>query len=235
MVGLTRLGGWVLEVVSDTGDDNTGKVRSLKETLRKVRTAEAERSDVVVELRDAERARLELLADELRGVFAEVPAEDEQFIFTVAAGTPSRLWVDMTAFVVMGRDRRTYRFLKDTRLGRSIILETAKLEDIADTITQYVAERIIERERAIEGDWLLKRVTREDAGRRRDTRETRSERRPLFATEPRDEAAPAVAARSSMTQALVDGRTLGWVVAAFLAGILIAVTVLFGYAWTAAG
>ena len=150
------------QAVSDTGDSNTEKVRSLKDALRKVRTAETERSDVVVELRDAERARLELLADELRGVFAEVPADDEQFIFTVAAGTPPRLWIDMTAFVVMGRDRRTYRFLKDTRLGRSIIVETAKLDDIADTITQYVAERIIERERAIEGDWLMKRVMRDE-------------------------------------------------------------------------
>ena len=220
--------------MSDTGDDNTGKVRSLKETLRKVRTAEAERSDVVVELRDAERARLELLADELRGVFAEVPAEDEQFIFTVAAGTPPRLWIDMTAFVVMGRDRRTYRFLKDTRIGRSIILESAKLEDMADTITHYVAERIIERERAVEGDWLLKRVARDDGNRRREARDVRPERRTLFSPEAREELPPA-STRPSAAAAWMDSRTLGWVVAAFLAGILIGVTVLFGYAWTAAG
>ena len=130
-----------------------------------MRTAEAERSDVVVELRDAERARLELLAEELRAVFNEVPPDDDQFIFSVAAGTPPRLWIDMTSFVVMGRDRRSYRFLKDTRLGRTVILETAKLEDMADTITHYVAERIIERERAMEGDWLIKRVARDDASR----------------------------------------------------------------------
>jgi hypothetical protein len=226
----------LLKTVSDTGDDNTGKVRSLKDTLRKVRTAEAERSDVVVELRDAERARLELLADELRGVFAEVPPEDEQFIFTVAAGTPPRLWIDMTAFVVMGRDRRTYRFLKDTRLGRTIILETAKLDEMADTITHYVAERIIERERALEGDWLLKRVTRDEGTRRRDGREARPERRVLFGSDAREEAsASAPTARAGAMQAAIDARTLGWVVAAFLAGILIAATILFGYAWTAAG
>src|SRR5262249_3466717 len=99
--------------VSDTSDNtNAGNVRSLRDTIRKVRTAETERQDVVVELRDAERARLELLAEELRSVFAEVPPEDDQFVFSVAPGTPPRLWIDMTAFVVMGRDRRTYRFLK---------------------------------------------------------------------------------------------------------------------------
>ena len=113
--------------MSDPTDTRPEKVRSLRDTIRAVRTAETERADVVVELRDAERARLELLAEELRGVFAEVPAEDDQFIFTVAQGTPPRLWIDMTAFVVMGRDRRIYRFLKDTRLGRTIIVESAEL------------------------------------------------------------------------------------------------------------
>src|SRR5262245_66552463 len=110
--------------MSDTFDRGGGNtVRSLKDAIRRVRTAEAERSDVVVELRDAERARLEMLADELKGVFAEVPAEDEQFVFAVAPGTPPRLWIDLTSFVIMGRDRRTYRSLKDTRLGRTVLRE----------------------------------------------------------------------------------------------------------------
>jgi hypothetical protein len=219
--------------VSDSNDNNAGKLRSLKDTIRKVRTAEAERSDVVVELRDAERARLELLADELRGVFAEVPAEDEQFIFTVAPGTPPRLWIDMTAFVVMGRDRRTYRFLKDTRLGRTIVLETAELGDVADTITHYVAERIIERERSLEGDWLMKRVMRDEVGRRRDARnvrEARENREARAAALPAALAGPMIGGANPQP---IDGRVLGWVVAAFLAGILIGVAVLFGYAWVA--
>ncbi len=202
--------------MSDTTDNNAEKVRSLRDAIRKVRMAETERSDVVVELRDAERARLELLADELKGVFAEVPGEDEQFIFTVAAGTPPRLWIDMTSFVVMGRDRRTYRFLKDTRLGRTVILETAKIDDVADTITNYVAERIIERERAIEGDWLIKRVMRDEASRRKEARAVAAAA-----------VAPAPVKRDTIN--------LGWIVAALLAGILIGVIVLFGYAWIAVG
>jgi len=204
--------------LSDPSDDTTGKVRSLRDTIREVRTAETERADVVVELRDAERARLELLAEELRGVFAEVPADDDQFIFTVAQGTPPRLWIDMTAFVVMGRDRRTYRFLKDTRLGRTVIVEGAELADVADTITHYVAERIIERERAIEGDWLIKRVMRDESERRQEARQVVAA------------AAQAVAAPEK-TPARLDSRALGWLVAAFLGGILIGVVVLFAYAW----
>lgn len=215
--------------MSDTTDNRGENVRSLRDTIRKVRTAEAERSDVVVELRDAERARLEILAEELRSVFNEVPADDEQFIFSVATGTPPRLWIDMTSFVVMGRDRRSYRFLKDTRLGRTVILETAKLDDMADTITHYVAERIIERERAMEGDWLIKRVIRDDATRREASGRRDEGRR----AETRD--AIASAAMNPPSRRGVDPRNLGWAVAAFLGGVLVGAVILFAYAWVAVG
>ena len=216
--------------MSDITDNRGEKVRSLRDAIREVRTAEAERSDVVVELRDAERARLEMLAEELRSVFNEVPAEDEQFIFTVAAGTPPRLWIDMTSFVVLARDRRTYRFLKDTRLGRTVIVETAKLEDVADTITHYVAERIVERERALEGDWLMKRVVRGETSRRGAA----VQREELRRAEAREALAEATAV-SAPPRGRLDERTLGWIVAAFLGGILLGVAVLFGYAWVAVG
>jgi hypothetical protein len=42
---------------------NPKNVRSLKDAIRQVRTAAAERSDVVDELRDAERARLDQTTD----------------------------------------------------------------------------------------------------------------------------------------------------------------------------
>jgi len=203
--------------MSDT-TDNRGKgekVRSLTDAIRKVRTAEADRSDVVVELRDAERARLEILADELKSVFAEVPAEDEQFVFMVGPGTPPRLWIDPTAFVAMSRDHRTYRFLKDSRLGRTIILESDDLAAIADTVTRYVAERIVERQRAVEGDWLVKRAAREEGGRRLDARQ-----------------ALAAAAAETTGRGALDRRALGWMVAAFLGGLLIGVLGLLIYVWT---
>ena len=58
----------------------------------------------------------------------------------------------------MARDKRTYQFAKDTRLGRTMLAESASLEVIADAVTRYVAERIVEREQAIESDWLTKAV-----------------------------------------------------------------------------
>lgn len=134
------------------------KVRSLREAIRKVKFAEVERTDVVVELQESERARLELLSDELTDVFKEVPEDDDQFSFQIVPGNIPRLWIDITSHVAMGRDKRVYRFVKDTRLGRTVILETADLEDMADCITEYIAERVLERERTVEGDWLSKRL-----------------------------------------------------------------------------
>lgn len=194
----------------DRGGGNT--VRSLKDAIRRVRTAEAERSDVVVELRDAERARLEMLADELRSVFSEIPDEHDAFALNIAGGTPPRLWVDMTSFVVMDRDRRTYRFLKDTRLGRTVILESDDIDAVADMITSYVAERIIERERAIEGDWVLRRNRRDEEPTRRRTIRNLA----TSLTEPRADAP--------------DRRVTGWIVAAFLGGLLIGMVALVTYA-----
>lgn len=192
------------------GPGAPSNVRSLTDALRRVRVAEADRSDVASDLREAEQARLDMLAEELRDVFAEVPAEDDQFIFTVSPGNPPRLWIDMTAFVMVGRDRRTYRFLKDTRLGRTVIVESANIDDVADTITNYVAERIIERERAVEGDWLVKRLVRD---------ETKDKPR-----------APRLLA-TSVRPRLLERHNLGWIVAGFLLGILIGGIGLFAYAW----
>lgn len=192
-------------------------VRHLGDAIRKVRLAEAERADVVVELRDAERARLDMLADELRGVFAEVPEGDDQFVAEIDTGSQPRFWIDMTSFVTMARDRRTYRFLKDTRLGRTVILETADLDDMADCVMHYVAERIIERDRALEGDWLLRRVAQQDAPRR--------ERRTFSRKE-----LPAEAPARTLSNARA-----GWIVAAFLGGLLVGVVTLLAYAWVHVG
>ncbi|MTI43582.1 hypothetical protein JM93_02804 [Roseibium hamelinense] len=134
------------------------RVRSLRDAIRKVQLGEVERSDVVVELQETEKARLELLADEMKDVFKEIPEDDDQFSLQILSGSTPRLWIDVTSHVMVGGDRKTYRFVKDTRLGRVVVLETAEIDDMADCLTEYIAERILEREKALEGDWLNNRL-----------------------------------------------------------------------------
>ena len=122
----------------------------LADVIREMRNAAADRDDVVVELREAQKGRLELLAADLAPIFADVP-EDAGFDFVISSGTQPRLWIDAVSHITMGRDRRTYRFLKDTRLGRVVLAESLDIKPVADQVTRYVAERIIERERMLEG------------------------------------------------------------------------------------
>jgi hypothetical protein len=123
----------------------------LGEAIREVKNAAADRDDVVVELREAQKVRLELLAAELAPVFADVP-EDAGFDFVISSGLQPRLWIDAVSHVTMGRDRRLYRFLKDTRLGRVVLAESHDMKPVADQVIRYVAERIVERDRMLYGD-----------------------------------------------------------------------------------
>jgi hypothetical protein len=121
----------------------------LKEALRKARIDQAERSSIVVDLQDAETARLELLNEALDPLFAEIPAEVELFDRGISRGETPRLWIDAVTHVDMGRDKRIYRFLQDTRYGRKVLAETGNVVEIVEAVTKYVAQRMIERERAL--------------------------------------------------------------------------------------
>lgn len=121
----------------------------LKDAVREARIESAERSGVVVDLRDAELVRLELLDEKLDPLFADIPHEVELFDRGVSRGDIPRLWIDAVAHVVMGRDKRTYRFIQDTRDGRKVLAESVELDEVAEAVTRYVARRLVERERAL--------------------------------------------------------------------------------------
>ena len=122
---------------------------SLKEAVRKTRIEIAEKSGVVVDLRDAEQARLELLNDALDPLFNETPPDIDLFDRGISRGDTPRLWIDAIAHVAMARDKRRYRFLQDTRYGRKVLAESNDVPEIVEAVTHYVASRIIERERAL--------------------------------------------------------------------------------------
>ena len=132
---------------SNDQDGNTVR-KTLKDALRQVRLSAVERSDVIVDLREAEIARLELLQEALADLIAELPENDDQFEITLVPSHPPRLWIDMLSYVAMGRDKHAYRFMKDTRNGRETIIESADRAEVVNAITDYVAYRILEREKA---------------------------------------------------------------------------------------
>ena len=137
--------------MKEAGEKTIDQSKKLSDAIRDVKNAFADRDDVVVDMREAHRMRLDLLAAELAPVFADVPADMDNFDFVVSSGLQPRLWIDAVSHVAMGRDRRTYRFLKDTRIGRVVLAESTEMKPVADSVTRYVAERIVERQRMMEG------------------------------------------------------------------------------------
>jgi hypothetical protein len=121
----------------------------LRDALRKARIEAADRTGVVVDLRDAEVARLEILNEALDPLFTEVPEQIDLFDRGISNGETPRLWIDVVAHVVMGRDKRIYRFVQDTRYGRIVIAESHDVPVIVDAVTDYVARRMVEREQAL--------------------------------------------------------------------------------------
>ncbi len=121
----------------------------LKVAVRQARIEAAERTGVVVDLRDAEAARLEILNEALDPVFAEIPQEIDLFDRGISRGENPQLWIDAVAHVGMGRDKRMYRFLQDTSYGRRVLEESNETGPIVDAVTKYIARRLVERERAL--------------------------------------------------------------------------------------
>ncbi|MFZ1679646.1 MAG: hypothetical protein WAT70_01395, partial [Rhizobiaceae bacterium] len=137
--------------MSEAREQPVRPARRLSDAIRDAKNIAADRDDVVVDMREASRIRLEILAAELEDVFAEVPAEDTMFDFAISSGLQPRLWIDAVAHVAMGRDKRSYRFVRDSRAGRVVMAETHDVKQAAEAVTRYIAERMVERERLLDG------------------------------------------------------------------------------------
>src|SRR4051812_18155895 len=137
------------DVPNSATDPAAEKPMRLRDALRQARIEAADRTGVVVDLRDAEVARLEILNEALDPLFAEIPAKVDIFDRGISQGDTPRLWIDIVAHVMMGRDKRMYRFVQDTRFGRIVIAESHDVAAIVKAVTDYIARRLIEREHAL--------------------------------------------------------------------------------------
>ncbi len=127
----------------------------LRSAVRKARVEQAERSDVIAELRGAEIARLEILFEALKPILAQVPKDLDLFDAGVVPGERPRLFIDMIAFVEMGHDKRLYRFIQDARHGRTVIAESERIDTMVEALTDYIARRLVERQLALSGDTFI--------------------------------------------------------------------------------
>lgn len=129
-------------------------VQSLKQAMRRARFDDAERVGALADLRETKIGRLELLQDALNPLLAQVPQDVDLFDVGIMPGPTPRLFIDMIGFIEMARDARVYRFLQDTRHNRVTIAESSDVATMVDAVTDYVARRLLEREKALASDAL---------------------------------------------------------------------------------
>ena len=127
-------------------------VDTLKLAMRRARADNAERAGARAELRAARLGRLELLQDALQPLLAQIPADVDMFDIALVPSSEPRLFIDMIGFVEMARDARSYILQQDTRHGRIRVAESESLETMIDAVTDYVARRLLERDKALASD-----------------------------------------------------------------------------------
>jgi len=128
-------------------DERSAESTDLRAALRRARLSEAERSDVIVDLRQAELARLELLGEKLEPMLLQLPPDSDLIDCQVVPGYRPRLWIDMLAYVQMARDRRGYELVSESRAGRQVLFHSEDVGAMAGKVTDYIAHRLVERDR----------------------------------------------------------------------------------------
>src|SRR6476646_9350559 len=121
-------------------------------SLRQARVENAERADAIAEMRELEIVRLKALESALEAVIDQAPQGVDLFDMALTQSEHPRLFLDMLAFVDMAPDKRTYRFFQDTRHGRVLMAESQSVDTLVAAVAEYVARRLVERERALTVD-----------------------------------------------------------------------------------
>lgn len=136
----------------DTPEHPAAALRTLQQAMRRARFDDAERAGVISDLRASRIVRLELLQDALKSLIAQIPKDVDLFDIGLMPGANPRLFIDMIGFVETGRDPRLYRFFQDTRYGRTLIAESESIDKMIAAATDYVARRLLERDKALAAD-----------------------------------------------------------------------------------
>lgn len=124
---------------------------SLRDAISQARLDEAEQIDDALDQRSSELARLEILKNNLQRIFDEIPAADDRFELALVPSEPARLWIDMFSYVEMDAAGERYRFVRNERNGRKVLVDTRDDGVVRGRVTEYIARQVVVRERELSG------------------------------------------------------------------------------------
>ncbi len=119
----------------------------LKSALREARATEAAHRDAARLVRDGDSLRLNVLAEEVKQLFATSREAEQVFDVSLAAGEEPKLWIDGITSVVMAGDHRNYVLREDQPGGLAVLLETPDRSEILKFLRTLLAHRLVMRAR----------------------------------------------------------------------------------------
>lgn len=131
---------------------------ALDVSLRKARLEQSAHHEAVAAITDAQTLRLQVLHDELAPVVRSRRESSEFIELALIQGDPPRLWIDLTSYVTMAPDPRTYRLVQDTREGSQALFETRNRAEMLSRVTDFIAHRTIVRQRELPANIATKAV-----------------------------------------------------------------------------
>jgi hypothetical protein len=96
------------------------------------------------------KARLDALRKKLQPLYAAIPQDVEGVDLGVVREDKPRLFLDMISFIDVSEDSKNLRLVNGGRNGPQVLHETADETALVARITDYIAERLIVRERLLE-------------------------------------------------------------------------------------
>ena len=130
---------------ANIADDTNGPGGQARRDLLRAREMEAARKDAMLARRDVDTLRLFVLKQELRPYVEAMPEARGLIDLTLSGSYPPRLWIDLTSFVVMGADNRTWRLMQDSQEERLCLFESDDLEEMAGAARTFIARRVMHR------------------------------------------------------------------------------------------
>jgi hypothetical protein len=146
---------WSGQLSNDAQNRNLAAI-ALAEAMHRARMQDLQNSDVELDevvsaAPVSSQMRLQALRNRLEALYTAIPQDVQGMDLGVVREDKPRLFLDMLSFVDIREGNHDFRLVQQGRNGEQVLLETKDETALIARITDYIAQRLILRERSMEG------------------------------------------------------------------------------------